>query len=59
VTPRENNLHYYRELQDKKKEKRKYSNKPIPVIQLTIDNKYIASFSSISQAHKMTGISIV
>lgn len=59
VTPRENNLHYYKEIQEKKKEKRKYNNKPIPVIQLTLNDEYIATFSSMNQAHKITGISVV
>lgn len=55
VSPRENNLHYYREL---KAEKKKKFSQPIPVIQL-LDGCEIARFASIKKASKATGISVV
>lgn len=58
VTPRENNLHYYREIQKEKKE-RKNGGKAIPVIQYDLNGKEIAKFPSMSAARKATGISIV
>ena len=59
LTPRENNLHYYREIQQEKKEKKRHNNQPIPVIQLDLYDNEIQRFESISAAHRATGISIV
>ena len=58
VSPRENNLHYYREIKEKTKEK-KHFNKPIPVIQYDLQHNKIAEYDSMSQAHKATGVSVV
>lgn len=58
VSPRENNLHYYREIKEKTKEK-KHFNKPIPVIQYDLQHNKIAEYDSMSQAHKTTGVSVV
>lgn len=58
VSPRENNLHYYREIKEKTKEK-KHFNKPIPVIQYDLQHNKIAEYDSMSQAHKVTGVSVV
>ena len=58
VSPRENNLHYYREIKGKAKEK-KHFNKPIPVIQYDLQHNKIAEYDSMSQAHKATGVSVV
>lgn len=57
VTPRENNLHYYQFLRAKNKEK-KQSNKPIPVKQFDLNHNLINSYPSISQASKISGISV-
>lgn len=57
VSPRENNLHYYRQVQKQKKERKAIT--PIPVIQCTLDGQQIASYPSISKASKSSGISIV
>lgn len=57
VTPRENNLHYYRMAAQQKKQK-KQGNKPIPVNQFTLDGKLINSFPSIKKASEATGFSI-
>lgn len=57
VSPRENNLHYYRQIQKQKKERKAIT--PIPVIQCTLDGQQIASYPSISKASKSSGISIV
>ena len=58
VSPRENNLHYYREIKEKTKEK-KHFNKPIPIIQYDLQHNKIAEYDSMSQAHKATGVSVV
>ena len=58
VSPRENNLHYYQEIQQHKKEK-KHFEKSVPVIQYDLQHNKIAEYSSMSQAHKVTGISVV
>ena len=58
MSPRENNLHYYREIKEKTKEK-KHFNKPIPVIQYDLQHNKIAEYDSMSQAHKATGVSVV
>ena len=58
VSPRENNLHYYQEIRKQVKEK-KHFNKPIPVIQYDLQHKEIATYESISKAHKATGVSVV
>lgn len=58
VTPRENNLHYYREIKEKVKEKRR-GVKAIPVIQYSLQHEKIAEYPSMSSAHKATGISVV
>lgn len=58
VSPRENNLHYYQEIKQKVKEKKHFES-PIPVIQYDLERNEIARYDSISQAHKVTGISIV
>lgn len=58
VSPRENNLHYYQEIKQKVKEKKKFES-PIPVIQYDLQHNKIAEFSSMSQAHKITGIPVV
>ena len=57
VSPRENNLHYYQQVQKQKKERKAITS--IPVIQCTLDGQQIASYSSISKASKSSGISIV
>lgn len=57
VSPRENNLHYYQQIQKQKKERKVAT--PIPVIQCTLDGQQIASYPSISKASKSSGISIV
>ena len=57
VSPRENNLHYYQQIQKQKKERKAIT--PIPVIQCTLDGQQIASYPSISKASKSSGISIV
>ena len=57
VSPRENNLHYYQQVQKQKKERKAIT--PIPVIQYTLDGQQIASYPSISKASKSSGISIV
>lgn len=58
VTPRENNLHYYRNAKAAAKEK-KNGGKAIPVIQYTLSGKKIAEYSSMNQARKATGVSLV
>lgn len=58
VSPRENNLHYYQEIKQKIKEKKKFES-PISVIQYDLQHNKIAEFSSMSQAHKLTGVSVV
>lgn len=58
VSPRENNLHYYQKIKQESKE-RKYNNKPIPVIQYDLKHNKIAEYKSMSQAHKITGVSVV
>ena len=58
VSPRENNLHYYQEIKKQVKEK-KHFEKPIPVIQYDLQYNKIAKYSSMSQAHKATGVSVV
>ena len=58
VSPRENNLHYYQEIKQKIKEKKKFES-PIPVIQYDLQHNKIAEFSSMSQAHRITGVSVV
>lgn len=57
ISSRENNLHYYRQIQKQKKERKVAT--PIPVIQCTLDGQQIASYPSISKASKSSGISIV
>jgi hypothetical protein len=59
VSPRENNLHYYQQIQSEKKKKKKEFQKPIPVIQYDLAMNEIARYDSISAAHKATGISVV
>lgn len=58
VSPRENNLHYYQKIRQASKEKKQFQ-QPIPVIQCDLEGKEITRFSSLSQAHKATGISVV
>ncbi len=58
VSPRENNLHYYQNLQKAKKEK-KHFEKPIPVIQYDLQYNKIAEYTSMARAHKATGVSVV
>ena len=58
VSPRENNLHYYQEIRQATKEK-KHFEKAIPVIQYDLQHNKIAEYSSMSQAHKVTGVSVV
>lgn len=58
VSPRENNIHYYQQIQKQKRERQKGVSKPIPVIQL-LNEKEIARFPSIKKASEATGISIV
>lgn len=58
VSPRENNIHYYQELQKEKREYKKGCSKAIPVIQI-LNEKEIARFPSIKKASEATGISIV
>lgn len=58
VSPRENNLHYYQELKQASKDKKHFET-PIPVIQYDLQHKKLAEYSSMSQAHKATGVSIV
>ena len=58
VTPRENNLHYYREIKKNKKDKRQ-GNKPIPIIQYTLKGEEVRRFKSMNEAKKATGISLV
>lgn len=56
VSPRENNLHYYQNIQKQKKERKNI--KPISVIQCSLDKKRIAVYPSMSQASKASGISV-
>lgn len=58
VSPRENNLHYYQDIKQASKEK-KHFEKPVPVIQYDLQHNEIARYTSMSQAHRATGISIV
>jgi len=58
VSPRENNLHYYQKIKKLAQEK-KHFEKPVPVIQYDLQYNKIAEYSSMSQAHKATGVSIV
>lgn len=58
VSPRENNLHYYQKIRQEVKEK-KHFEKPIPVIQYDLEHNKIAEYESMSQAHRITGVSVV
>ena len=58
VSPRENNLHYYQQLRDKKKERKK-NVKTIPVIQYSLEGKELARFNSMKKAKETTGVSVV
>lgn len=58
VSPRENNIHYYQELQKEKREYKKGCSKAIPVIQILNGNE-IAKFPSMKKASEATGISVV
>ena len=58
VSPRENNLHYYR-LQKEQNKKHRSGGKPIPVNQYTLDGKLVQSFPSIKKASLETGFSVV
>ena len=58
VSPRENNIHYYQEVQQEKRKRKKGCSKAIPVIQIEND-KEIARFPSMKKASEATGISVV
>jgi hypothetical protein len=58
VSPRENNLHYYQKIKKRVKEKKSFE-KAIPVIQYDLQHNKIAEYTSMSQAHKATGVSVV
>lgn len=58
VSPRENNLHYYQKIKQEIKKKKQFE-KAIPVIQYDLQYNKIAEYSSMSQAHKITGVSVV
>ena len=58
VSPRENNLHYYKKIRDESKKKKQFQ-KSIPVIQFDLYGTELARYDSISKAHKATGISVV
>lgn len=57
VTPRENNLHYYRQIKEKKKERK--NSKPIPIIQYSLNGEEVARFDSMNKAKQATGISLI
>lgn len=59
VTPRENNLHYYRLQQEAKKERKRRNNKPIPVIHYDLKGNELGRYKSMRAAHLETGISVV
>ena len=59
VTPRENNLHYYQMQKAQKKEKRRASSRPIPVIWLDLNGNELGTFPSMKKASEETGISVV
>lgn len=58
VSPRENNLHYYREIKEKTNSKKVFQ-KSIPVIQYDLHHNKLAEYPSLSQAKKATGVSVV
>ena len=58
VTPRENNLHYYRKAKEENK-KKKQGGLPIPVIQYDLNGNEIARYPSMKNAQDVTGISVV
>lgn len=58
VSPRENNLHYYRKIKEEVKNKKHFES-PIPVIQYDLEHNKIAEYDSMSQAHKITKVSVV
>lgn len=58
VSPRENNLHYYRKIKKQQKEKKCFE-KSVPVIQYDLQHNKIAEYESMSRAHKSTGVSVV
>lgn len=58
VSPRENNIHYYQEIQKEKHERKKNCSKAIPVTQL-LNDEVIACFPSMKKASEATGISVV
>lgn len=58
VSPRENNIHYYQEVQQEKREYKKGCSKAIPVIQIE-NGKELARFPSMKKASEATGISVV
>lgn len=58
VSPRENNLHHYQMIKNEVRKKKTFE-KSIPVIQYDLQHNKIAEYTSISQAHKATGVSVV
>lgn len=58
VSPRENNFHYYQQVQ-KEKRGRKNSGRAVPIIQYDLYGKEIARFDSMNKAKQATGISLV
>lgn len=58
VSPRENNLHYYQKIKQQIKEKKSFE-KSVPVVQYDLQFNKIAEYSSMSQARKATGVSVV
>jgi hypothetical protein len=51
-------LYYYQKIKKQAKEKKSFE-KAIPVIQYDLQHNKIAEYTSMSQAHKATGVSVV